>query len=137
MQMPRTTNLVLALCGSLLVVGAGLTQQGQPEPVASVTQIMQAMVIPASNVLFDVARQAPESDEDWATVRNNAVLLAESGNLLLMAGRSQATAVWRDTSLGMVRAGALALRRRSRVPRSPEGDRRIRQPHGRRLRGVP
>jgi hypothetical protein len=47
--------------------------------VATVTQLMQALIAPSSNALFDVARQAPADDQQWAAVRNNAVILAESG----------------------------------------------------------
>ena len=108
--MTRTATVVLGLSASLLFVRVAMTQQAEPRPVASVAQIMQAMVVPSSNSLFDVARHAPESDEQWAAVRNSAVLLAESGNLLLMGKRSKDTAVWRETSLALVDAGAAALR---------------------------
>ncbi len=108
--MTRTATVVLGLSASLLLVRVAMTQQAEPRPVASVAQIMQAMVVPASNSLFDVARHAPESGEQWAAVRNSAVLLAESGNLLLMGKRSKDTDVWRQTSLALVDAGAAALR---------------------------
>ena len=108
--MTRTATVVLGLSASLLFVRVAMTQQAEPRPVASVAQIMQAMVVPSSNSLFDVARRAPESDEQWAAVRNSAVLLAESGNLLLMGKRSKDTDVWRETSLALVGAGAAALR---------------------------
>ena len=63
------------------------------------------MVAPSSNSLFDVARQAPESDEQWAAVRNSAVLLAESGNLLLMGKRSNDTDVLEGDIASASRAG--------------------------------
>ena len=34
----------------------------------------------------------PRTDEEWTAVRNAAVTLAESGNLLMMVPRAQATA---------------------------------------------
>ena len=108
--MTRTATVVLGLSASLLLARVAMTQQAEPRPVASVAQIMQAMVVPSSNSLFDVARHAPESDEQWAAVRNSAVLLAESGNLLLMGRRSKDTDVWRETSLALAGAGAAALR---------------------------
>ena len=108
--MPRILNRALGLCTALLLAVAALTQEAEPKPVASVTQIMQVMVVPPSNALFNVARQAPASEEEWAKLRSDAILLAESGNLLLMPGRSEDTDVWRNTSLAMVQAGEAALR---------------------------
>ena len=86
-----------------------MTQQPSVKPVASVTQLMRAMVIPASNALFNVAREAPEGDSDWEAVQNNAVILAESGNLLLIGNRAK-DQVWTKTSQAMVDAGAAALK---------------------------
>lgn len=79
-------------------------------PVASVTQLMQAMVIPASNALFDVARNPPADDGAWRAIRNHAIVLAESGNLLLIGDRAQDSEVWTSTSRALVAAGEAALR---------------------------
>ncbi len=68
-----------------------------------------AMVIPASNDLFNVARQPPKDDKGWTAVRNSAVILAESGNLLMIGNRAK-DSVWMKTSLAMVEAGAAALK---------------------------
>ena len=94
---------------ALLLASAAMTQQPSVKPVASVTQLMRAMVIPASNALFNVAGEAPEADSDWDAVENNAVILAESGNLLLVGNRAK-DQVWTKTSLAMVDAGAAALK---------------------------
>ncbi len=71
---------------------------------------MQAMLIPASNALFDVARNEPETDEAWGAVKNQAVILAESGNLLLMRQRARDSEVWLSTSRALVEAGEEALK---------------------------
>ncbi len=92
------------------MAGAALTQETGLQPVASVTQLMQAMVIPASNALFDVARNVPKADEEWTAVENQAVVLAESGNLLLMRQRSRDSETWLSTSRALVEAGEAALR---------------------------
>ena len=101
-------SLVFAIV-VLLFANAAMTQQPVPKPVADITQLMQAMVIPASNNLFNVARQPPKDDKEWTTVRNSAVILAESGNLLMIGSRAK-DSVWMKTSLAMVEAGAAALK---------------------------
>ncbi len=94
----------------LLAAAAALAQQSAPKPVASVTQLMQAMVIPASNALFDVARNAPQGEQEWTAVENQAVILAESGNLLMIGDRARDSDTWMSTSRILVEAGAAALR---------------------------
>jgi hypothetical protein len=72
--------------------------QGSPyRPVASVKDIMAAMISPSSKVIFDavsavesptgLVQKAPKNDEEWDNVRNNAIVLVEGANLLMMSGR--------------------------------------------------
>src|SRR4051794_16050558 len=42
-------------------------------PVASVMQIMNTMVIPSSEVVFDAGGNPPKSDTEWEKVQNNAL----------------------------------------------------------------
>jgi len=66
-------------------------------PVATVQDLMLALVDPSSDVIFaavattistrGVETKAPRNDNEWAVVRNNALTLIEAGNLLTMGGR--------------------------------------------------
>lgn len=56
--------------------------------VATVKQVMQAITIPDSDVVWGVANEAPKDDAAWLKVENSALALAESGNLLMMEGRA-------------------------------------------------
>lgn len=94
---------------AILVTVPAVPQESVQTPVATVTQLMRALVIPASNALFNLPRQVPDSDDGWAEVENHAVILAESGNLLMVSGRAVASDVWASTSMGLVRAGEAAL----------------------------
>lgn len=85
-------------------------QETEPPPEATVTELMQAMVIPASNKLFDVPRNVPKDDSGWDEVRNSAVLLAESGTLLMRDGRAEDSDVWAATSRALAKAGEAALK---------------------------
>src|SRR6058998_888629 len=61
-------------------------------PVASVKQIMKAIVRPAATVVFEsvsttvssrgTEEKAPRTQEEWEIVGNSAAALIESGNLL-------------------------------------------------------
>jgi hypothetical protein len=87
-----------------------MSQQQAPPPEATITELMQAMVIPASNTLFNVSRNVPRDDAGWDVVRNSAVLLAESGTLLLRNGRAEDSEVWAATSRALAEAGEIALK---------------------------
>lgn len=71
------------------------------ELVGTVHDIMEGIVDPASDVIFDavatditaagVNEKRPQTDEEWARVEGNALMLAEAGNLLKMPGRKAAS----------------------------------------------
>jgi hypothetical protein len=71
---------------------------------------MEAMSIPASNALFEAGVEEPKSDEDWAKLRRQALILAESGNLLMIGSRVVDQDRWMAAALLMVEAGAAAKR---------------------------
>ncbi len=101
----------LLLVGVLLCLASvAPAQQTTVAPVASVMQLMEAMVIPSSDALFNVGRQAPQNDDEWAAIRNHAIILAESGNLLMIGGRAKDEEAWMKMSQALVDAGAVALK---------------------------
>lgn len=55
--------------------------------VASTKQLMQAIVIPASDAIFSTAAETPTDDAGWTMVHHQALALAEAGNLLMVNGR--------------------------------------------------
>ena len=95
---------------ALWLAGVGSPQETEPLPEATITELMQAMVIPASNKLFDAPRNVPQDDSGWDEVRNSAVLLAESGTLLMRDGRAEDSDVWAATSRALAEAGEAALK---------------------------
>ena len=106
----RRLPICLGLAATLLLAVAAISQERELKAVATVTQLMQAMVIPASNALFNLPRNVPADDQGWSEVQNSAVILAESGNLLMIGSRAQDSEVWRATSRALVDAGEVALR---------------------------
>ena len=111
-------------CRSLLTAVAGLGFAGchaTPKflPVADVRELMSAVIDPAADLYWDAVgtvddstgstSYGPTSPEDWATLRNNAVILAESGNLLMMDGRARDRDEWMTLSRAMLEAGKQAI----------------------------
>ena len=69
----------------------------EPRPAATVEELMRTMIDPAADAIWDavvtestpegIVETRPETDGDWTRLRRQAVLLAESANLLLVEGR--------------------------------------------------
>jgi hypothetical protein len=73
-------------------------------PVASVKQLMEWVIDPAADVIWDsvgtiytqsgAKERAPRTDEEWAAVRNSALIVAEAGNLLIVPARARDSDKW-------------------------------------------
>jgi cytochrome c556 len=75
--------------------------QSAMKPVATVDQVMDAIVIPASEALFDSVvyingelTQSPKTDDEWFQLRMQAIAVAEAGNLLLLPPRAKDAGDW-------------------------------------------
>jgi len=76
---------------------AGPATGAAPAPLVSIKELMDGIVDPAADVVFDavsynitaagVEEVAPKTRDDWAEVRRHAALLVEAANLLRMPGR--------------------------------------------------
>jgi cytochrome c556 len=89
------------LIAGLLVLAGGCSREERPatdlERPASIKDIMDSMVDPSADVLFEsvveiadengITEKAPQTDEEWKQVRRHAVVLLEAPNLLVMEGR--------------------------------------------------
>ncbi|HEX2583644.1 MAG TPA: hypothetical protein VHL14_00825 [Steroidobacteraceae bacterium] len=94
----RLTSFASVLCL------AACSQNEQPpvhvtayKPVATVQDIMQSIVDPAADSLWEsvettviakgTEEKQPRTDEEWKTVRHHAITLVESANVLVIPGR--------------------------------------------------
>lgn len=110
--------------GCLLValVGAGCGGPPPPpyKPVADVKQLMQAVVDPSADVVWEsvatiftkdgVEDRRPRTNEEWANVRNHALMLTEAGNLLMMPPRAKDGADWMKMSQALSDSAVVAWR---------------------------
>ena len=93
-----------------LVSSVGCTKS-EMTPIATVEQIMETTIEPVSNKVFDAAVWengvqvgGPKTDDDWKMVEANALMLAETGNLLLMGSRKKDNAGWVTRTQAMMDA---------------------------------
>lgn len=96
--------------GLLLLAGAGLAQAPSYQAVGTMSQLMVNIIYPTSDAIFYVERTPPATDADWNTLRNQALMLAESGNLLMMPGRARDQGDWIKDSKLLVDVGAAAFK---------------------------
>jgi hypothetical protein len=130
-------SAALFISGIGFIIASGRTSQVEaaapPAPslpvVASVKQIMAAIVGPAATVVFDsvstivdakgVQENQPRTDAEWARVGANAVALIESANMLLIGNRAVDQGDWVKMAKAMADAGQIALK--ATEAKKPEG----------------
>jgi len=99
----------------LFVAVAAVAQTDTPPPshfqaVGSMRQLMIDIIYPTSDSLFYVDRDPPKNQHDWDVLRGQALMLAESGNLLMMDGRARDQKNWIMESKMLIDLGAKAFR---------------------------
>jgi hypothetical protein len=78
--------------------GQAATPAASPlQPIAGVQDVMAGMIDPAADFLWEsvsstvtgntTVEKQPRTDEEWAEVRRQAIILAEGANLIMMDGR--------------------------------------------------
>jgi len=94
----------------LLLASAAMAQAPPFQPVASISEIMVAITLPYSDALLYIERNPPKDDRDWEALQMQALMLAESGNLLMMKGRAKNQGQWMKDARMLVDAGAAAVK---------------------------
>jgi hypothetical protein len=108
-----------------LVGAAALSACGGPapppfKPVVDTKLLMQAVVDPNADVIWEAVKTIdtaegtqeirPKTEEEWAAVRNSAVAVAESGNLLMLVPRAKDGGEWMKRAQEMIDTGEKAIR---------------------------
>jgi hypothetical protein len=101
----------------LLIAGAAVAQAPTPptpsanfQPVGTMRQLMIDIIYPVSDAIFYVDREPPKNQHDWDTLRGQALMLAESGNLLMMEGRARDQKNWILESKMLIDIGGKAYK---------------------------
>lgn len=104
----------------LLCIAACGAESPAFDPMADVATLMRAVVEPAAEVYWDAVGTiddstgttyiSPRDEAAWDAVRHAAVVVGESGNLLLIPPRAVDEEEWRRYARGMTAAAREALR---------------------------
>lgn len=122
----RKTTLMLFVGGLLAACSAPEETQTAATSDApaynttlDVTQIMNLVLEPASDILWDSGGWVldasgyeelyPTTDEGWAYVRAQAAVVVESGNMLALPGRAEDNDAWLIYAEGLSEAGLMAM----------------------------
>jgi hypothetical protein len=105
-------SLTFSLLFIAVAVSAPLMAQRAPatgvRTLANVLQLHELLITPASDAVFNASTDPPNDANGWTAVRNQALLLAEAGNLLMVGNRVRDNCNGRKRSRAMVDAAALA-----------------------------
>ena len=86
--MPRRTAIAALAVG--LAGAAAAWDDGpvpEPEPIGTMSELMIKLMYPASDAILYVESRAPTSEVEWNELQAQALLLAESANLIMMPSR--------------------------------------------------
>jgi hypothetical protein len=94
----------------IFLVAAASAQETSIQRVGTVSQLMIDIIYPSSDALFYIERSPPRNEIEWNVIRTQALILAESGNLLMIAGRARDQGNWVKDSKMLIEAGAAAYK---------------------------
>jgi hypothetical protein len=101
---------ILALTAAL---AAALAQTASPRPptrnVGTMSDLMVKIIYPASDALFYIESRTPKTDSEWTALEGQALMVAESANLLMMPGRARDQKQWMADAKLMLDVGAEAV----------------------------
>lgn len=105
----RNLFVRLTACAGMLATAA-VAQAPTYQLVGNMSQLMIDMIYPTSDALFYVDRDPPKDQHDWNVLREQALTLAESGNLLVIPGRARDQENWIKYAKQMTELGQKAYR---------------------------
>ena len=106
----RNLGVRLIAGASLLAMAAIAQAPSTFQPVGNMRQLMIDIIYPTSDALFYVDRDPPKNEHEWGLLRAQALMLAESGNLIMMAGRARDQENWIKYSKIMIDLGNTAFK---------------------------
>jgi cytochrome c556 len=81
-----------------LLACAAFAQTPSPDPdlksVGTMKELMLYYIYPTSDEIFYVSREDKKTEKDWNDLRNTALMLAESANLLMAPNRARDNDQW-------------------------------------------
>lgn len=78
--------------------------------VGTMSELMVTVIRPASDALFYVETRTPTDSDGWTALEGQALMVAESANLLMLPGRARDDTQWMADAALMREAGAAAFK---------------------------
>jgi cytochrome c556 len=75
--------VLLLLAGAAIAQGPSYT----PKAYGNLKQVMRAVALPDSDIIFAIQSKPPKTDMEWQAVVNAAVAIEETSNLIMIPGR--------------------------------------------------
>ncbi len=100
----------LAACARQEEVALVAAAPAIPPTVAAVKQVMLGITIPASDIVFAAAGEAPADDTAWIKLQANAAVIAESARMLLDSSRKPDDNEWATFSRAMYDASLTVMK---------------------------
>jgi hypothetical protein len=94
----------------LLLVGAAFAQAPTFQPVGTMSQLMVDVIYPASDAIFYAFREPPKNEHEWNILQGQALVVAETGNLLMLPSRARDQDKWMADAKLLVDVGAAAYK---------------------------
>jgi hypothetical protein len=105
---------------SFLLAGAVLAQAPSAQApaaetsslksVGTMSELMIDLIFPTSNEIFYVGRTENKTEKEWQDLRNNALMLAESANLLMAENRAKDKDRWMKDAMLLWEVGNKAFK---------------------------
>lgn len=86
------------------------TERPPTRNIGTMSDLMVKIIYPASDALFYIESRTPKTDAEWTTLEGQALIVAESANLLMLPGRARDQKQWMADSKLMLEAGAAAVK---------------------------
>lgn len=99
-----------AIALTAAIAAAMLQAAPAPRPptrnVGTMSDLMVKIIYPASDALFYIESRTPKTDSEWTVLEGQALMVAESANLLMMPGRARDQKQWMAEAKLMLDAAA-------------------------------
>jgi hypothetical protein len=85
---------LLALSLLAVMLFAQAPQPAGPQSIGTMKELMLDVIYPTSDQIFYVSRNEKKTEKDWTEIRQSALVLAESANLLMADNRARDKERW-------------------------------------------
>ena len=98
--------IALSAAFAAAMMQAGSAPRPPTRNVGTMSDLMVKIIYPASDALFYIESRTPKTDTEWTMLEGQALMVAESANLLMLPGRARDQQQWMVDAKLMLDASA-------------------------------